>query len=194
MALKLDSIIIPRSCVGNGTIQNNLIPQKIGIFTWRFLKGRIAVKTELEKRGIVLDSLLCPMCNNVTESIVHAIFSCKTAHDVWVGIFKWWKINLPSDITLDELLGGTGYGNFSSIQAKIWQAIMWTTRYIIWKNRNQKVFNNDSWIAQKIICEVQVKTFEWIGNRSKRIHKDWHQWLYDPINLGFPAINNRDPG
>ncbi|XP_071731784.1 uncharacterized protein [Rutidosis leptorrhynchoides] len=175
-------------------MRNNLIPQKIGIFIWRVVKGRIAVKTELEKRGIVLDTLLCPMCNNVPESIDHAILSCKTAQEVWEGIHKWWKINLPSHITLEELLGGSNYVNFSGKISKIWQAITWSASYIIWKNRNQKVFKNDSWSSSKIICEVQVKTYEWISNRSRNIHKDWLHWLLDPINLGFPDINNRDPG
>ncbi|XP_071708224.1 uncharacterized protein [Rutidosis leptorrhynchoides] len=149
---------------------------------------------ELEKRRVDLDTLLCPMCNNVPESIDHAILSCKNAKYVWAGIHKWWKINLPSGINLEELLGGSNYGNLSAKLSKIWQAIAWTTSYIIWKNRNQKVFNNDSWSSSKIICEVQVKTFEWISNRSRKIHKDWLQWLLDSTNLGFPAINNLDHG
>ncbi|XP_071740474.1 uncharacterized protein [Rutidosis leptorrhynchoides] len=173
MANKIDSIILPRTNVGNATIRNNLIPQKVGIFVWRVLNGRIAVKVELAKRGIDSGSLLCPICKDTPESIDHALLSCKLSNEVWTGIHKWWKINMPAGFDLKMALASTNYSSLPTRSWKTWQAIMWTTSYMLWKNSNQKVFNDDSWCSAKIISEIQVKTFEWIGNRSRKLHKDW---------------------
>ncbi|XP_071708942.1 uncharacterized protein [Rutidosis leptorrhynchoides] len=176
------------------TLRNNLIPQKIGIFVWRVMKGRIPVKVELDKTGIDLDTLLCPMCNDIVESVNHAILECKHAKEVWDGVFKWWNLPSPRNTSVVDWFSSRSSSGVSSVQMKMWQAIIWTTSYLIWKNRNQKTFQNVAWASAKIVNEVQTKAFEWIINRSRNLHYEWHQWLLNPTNLGFPLRNNLDPG
>ncbi|XP_071686901.1 uncharacterized protein [Rutidosis leptorrhynchoides] len=40
----------------------NIIPKKIGLLVWRAKQNRIPVRIELDKRGIDLDSVRCPVC------------------------------------------------------------------------------------------------------------------------------------
>ncbi|XP_071709418.1 uncharacterized protein [Rutidosis leptorrhynchoides] len=194
MAALIDNVTISRSNVSAKTIRNNLIPQKIGIFIWRFLKGRIAVKTELVKRGIDVDTVLCPLCDKATETLDHSFLSCDFTKAVWAGIHQWWQVALTPLTNLEDILRGVRYGSIPLHLTRVWQVITWTTCYLIWKNRNYKVFNGDSWSTSKTICEIQVKAFEWIRNRSKKFHKDWLQWLLNPTDLGAPDTNNLDPG
>ncbi|XP_071726746.1 uncharacterized protein [Rutidosis leptorrhynchoides] len=189
---KIDECIIPRSYVHDETIRNNLIPQKIGIFMWRTLRGRILVKLELDKQGIDLDSLLCPMCNEVIESVDHVILSCKFAKEVWVGIHKWWNLNPMSYTNISDQLKSVNQGGIPSNLKKVCN--VWATSYIIWKNRNQKVFQNNPWATPKLVNEVQVKTFEWISNPSRKGHFEWQQWLTCHFNMSFPSAINLDPG
>ncbi|XP_071688137.1 uncharacterized protein [Rutidosis leptorrhynchoides] len=144
MVSLIDEKLIPREASPMVTLRNNLIPQKVGIFMWRIQRKRIAVKEELDRRGIDLDSLLCPLCNDVVESVDHAIYSCKLAQEIWVGIHKWWDLPLPSGSNLEDLIkGGLSIG-LNTSQRKSWQAIVWVTCYYIWKNRNQKIFRNEA--------------------------------------------------
>ncbi|XP_071719607.1 uncharacterized protein [Rutidosis leptorrhynchoides] len=194
MTTFIDSIIVERSYVGDKTLRNNLVPLKIGIFVWRVLKERIAVKLELVKRGVNLASLLCPICNKEVESTSHALITCEYAKDVWSRIHNWWSLNFIPSINIESLLKDPNCNTLPRSLQKTWQAISWTTAYFIWKNRNQKFFNNDSWSTAKLTCDIQVKSFEWIMNRSSKINKDWLQWLLNSINLGAPNVNNLDPG
>ncbi|XP_071703971.1 uncharacterized protein [Rutidosis leptorrhynchoides] len=180
MAKIIDDKLILRETTNSATIRNNLVPQKIGIFVWRLLRKRIAVKEELDRRGIDLDSLLCPICNDAVESVDHAIISCKYAQEVWIGILKWWNLPLQSGITIDEMIKGSNSIVSAPRFKKIWQAVVWTTCYLLWKNRNLKVFQNDVWATSKIVNEVQVKSFEWIKNRSRKLSSSWHQWISSP--------------
>ncbi|XP_071708148.1 uncharacterized protein [Rutidosis leptorrhynchoides] len=175
-------------------MKNNYIPQKIGIFVWRTLRGRIPVRVELDRRGIDLDSILCPMCNDYIETVEHAIISCKVAKDIWKAIYNWWGSNPPDNASLSNHFSGSGRDNLPGGNKKIWQAVEWVSGYFIWKKRNQKIFRNDSWASSKVVSEIQVKTFEWITNRSRRKSLEWIQWLTNPINLGSPRTNNREPG
>ncbi|XP_071687664.1 uncharacterized protein [Rutidosis leptorrhynchoides] len=194
IAKKLDELILQNDGSATETLRNNIIPQKVGIFIWRALRKRIPVRDELVKKGMILDSLNCPMCNEVVETVDHALLSCKFAKDIWLGVYKWWGLSFPLNDNIDNILKGDGYIGSSGFKKKIWQVIVWTTGHFIWKNRNQQTFKDDCWAPPRVISEIQIKTFEWIISRSRIKSIDWHQWLLHPSSLCFPQVNNRDPG
>ncbi|GJZ84482.1 RNA-directed DNA polymerase, eukaryota, reverse transcriptase zinc-binding domain protein [Tanacetum coccineum] len=66
----------------DATIWNKWVPKKVNIFVWRALQGRLLVREELDKRGIDLDSLLCPSCGDMVESCSHCLFMCNFARSV----------------------------------------------------------------------------------------------------------------
>ncbi|GKA17317.1 reverse transcriptase domain, reverse transcriptase zinc-binding domain protein, partial [Tanacetum coccineum] len=53
---------------GHEMLWNNMVPKKVNIFMWRALKGRLPVRVKLNRRGIDLDLVLCPCCNNIVEN------------------------------------------------------------------------------------------------------------------------------
>ncbi|GKB77668.1 RNA-directed DNA polymerase, eukaryota, reverse transcriptase zinc-binding domain protein, partial [Tanacetum coccineum] len=61
------------------TLWNKLVPKKVNIFVWRALRGRLPVRVELDRRGIDLDSVLCPSCNNLVETCAHCLITCDLA-------------------------------------------------------------------------------------------------------------------
>ncbi|XP_071700379.1 uncharacterized protein [Rutidosis leptorrhynchoides] len=194
VAAKIDESLLSSSSSGQETMRNKLLPHKIGIFIWRSTKKRLPVRFELDKRGIDLDSLLCPMCGDDVETFDHIIYNCNHAKEIWDGVYRWWGKNRPPDISYDNLFKGSGFEGLTSKSKDIWQAVEWVTGYLIWKNRNQKVFHNNSWASSKIINEIQVKVYGWINNRSHAKVLDWQQWLLNQSNMGFPRVNNLDPG
>ncbi|XP_071741321.1 uncharacterized protein [Rutidosis leptorrhynchoides] len=65
------------------TLRNNFLPQKVEIFVWQVLKNRLSVRTELEKRGIDLDSTRCPICENHIGTLDHTLLHCSFALEIW---------------------------------------------------------------------------------------------------------------
>ncbi|GKD86396.1 reverse transcriptase domain, reverse transcriptase zinc-binding domain protein, partial [Tanacetum coccineum] len=76
---------------GQETLWNKLVPKKVNIFVWRALRGRLPVRVELDRRGVDLDSILCPSCNNIVETCAHSLITCDLARSVWDKTFIWWK-------------------------------------------------------------------------------------------------------
>nr|GEW15437.1 reverse transcriptase domain, reverse transcriptase zinc-binding domain protein [Tanacetum cinerariifolium] len=74
---------------GQETIWIKLMPEKVNIFVWRALKGRLPMRVELDKRGVDLDTLLCPCCNDIVESCDHSLVLCFMAMGVWEKIYNW---------------------------------------------------------------------------------------------------------
>ncbi|GJV35020.1 retrovirus-related pol polyprotein from transposon TNT 1-94 [Tanacetum coccineum] len=76
---------------------------KVNVFMWRALNGRLPVRVELNKKGIDLDTLLCPGCDNVVESLDHCLVLCENVINVWDMIFAWrakkWEIQWEKWLT-----------------------------------------------------------------------------------------------
>ncbi|XP_071695666.1 uncharacterized protein [Rutidosis leptorrhynchoides] len=155
---------------------NNLIPKKIEVFTWRARLRRLAV------RVMDLDSILCPLCNNDIESVEHSLILCQNAMEVWKKVYNWWGFTNVSNLSISEAFLGRSSHRLSPLQEKAWQAVECVSGYLIWKNRNQKIFNNKTWNSPMALNEVQVKSFEWISRRIKGRSIDWLMWLSNPIS------------
>ncbi|XP_071687945.1 uncharacterized protein [Rutidosis leptorrhynchoides] len=131
--------------------------------TWKRLPSLV----ELDKRGIDLHTVRCPLCDDDVESVDHAILFCKHAYDVWAKVFDWWGLSVTSSLSINEMFSNPPSIIVSDMGFMIWQAMIWTSGYLIWWNRNHKVFNNKCWTSPVALCEVQVKSFEWISKRCK---------------------------
>ncbi|GKA56638.1 putative RNA-directed DNA polymerase [Tanacetum coccineum] len=164
------------------TIWNKLVPKKVNIFVWRALKGRLPVRGELDKRGIDLDSVLCLSCTNAVESCAHSLITCDLAMSVWDKVFSWWKMGSVNAFSIGEFFSTCGNVNVPSNFSRVWQAVIWTSGYYIWKERNARVFGNKVSSTNKIVQDIQLKSYEWIVRRSNKFKEmDWQIWLRDPI-------------
>ncbi|XP_071727951.1 uncharacterized protein [Rutidosis leptorrhynchoides] len=166
----------------HATIRNNLVPLKIVIFIWRVLKRRIPVCTEIDKRGIDLDSVRCPLCDDDVESIDHALFFCRHSMDIWERVYKWWNLGSVTNLSVNEAFRGNANRTLTNLGSRIWQALEWTCGYLMWKNWNNKVFGNKCWSGPTALMEIQLKSFEWISAHVKDRKIDWLDWMSNPLN------------
>ncbi|GKA91273.1 putative RNA-directed DNA polymerase [Tanacetum coccineum] len=104
---------------------NNLIPIKLNILTWRISLDRIPTRSNLDSRGIDLDSILCPVCNDEIETSQH--LDCSIAKSSWILVSKCWGFHdYPKD--LPSLIKWADNTN-----ARIFDAVVQTT---LWAIRN----------------------------------------------------------
>ena len=66
----------------------SLAPPKVEIFCWQLMRGRIAVKEQLARRGLLdWDKVVCTFCRAEVETIGHLFFSCKPSWMVWIYFY-----------------------------------------------------------------------------------------------------------
>ncbi|XP_071695767.1 uncharacterized protein [Rutidosis leptorrhynchoides] len=147
-------------------LYQQISPKKVEVFVWRARKLRLPVLVELDKRGIDLHSVRCPLCDEEIESVKNSLLQCKHAFEIWRKVFDWRGRGGVHFVNIEDLLSDTG-GSNSYVGKQIWQAVVWSCVYLIWNNRNQKVFSNKSWNVPVAINEIQVKSHEWIAKRCK---------------------------
>ncbi|XP_071712611.1 uncharacterized protein [Rutidosis leptorrhynchoides] len=179
----IDTKILSGSNGSLATMRNNLVPQKLGIFIWRSKLNRLPVLSELDKRGVDLDSVLCPICSSHIETSEHILFQCTFAVDIWSRVSRWWSSNPSSTSNYSALFSGTTSSSNPNNYSKLWQAIEWITGYLLWKNRNNMVFKKKKGNGPLLLSEIQIKSFEWISNRSRKLSLTWLQWLTNPSSF-----------
>ena len=59
------------------------------MLAWKVLKGKIPTRVNLHRRGIVLPSSMCPLCNQEEETVNRLFVECKVAYKVCVMVSKW---------------------------------------------------------------------------------------------------------
>nr|GEX76857.1 RNA-directed DNA polymerase, eukaryota, reverse transcriptase zinc-binding domain protein [Tanacetum cinerariifolium] len=143
---------------GQETVWNKLVPKKVNIFVWRALKGRLLVHVELDRRDIDLDSVLCLSCNIVVETCDHCLVTCDLAMSVWEKVFNWWKVGSIIAFSIDELFSCSGGVNVLTLLSHVWQAVIWTFGYLIWKEEIH--------VCSVKKCQVLVKLCKIYNSRA----------------------------
>ncbi|GKC93766.1 RNA-directed DNA polymerase, eukaryota, reverse transcriptase zinc-binding domain protein, partial [Tanacetum coccineum] len=69
-----DQLLLPSLNIA--TRWNTCLPRKVNLFIWRLRLDKLPHRLNLSKRGLEIDFILCPICNNNVESNDHVFFSC----------------------------------------------------------------------------------------------------------------------
>ncbi|XP_071713698.1 uncharacterized protein [Rutidosis leptorrhynchoides] len=128
---------------GNG----RFITRELNKFIDESLHNISGTAQMLDKCGIDLHTIICPMCDDDVETLDHAFIFCKATKDLWDRVYKWWGFSSMTNLSINEAFQGKGSRGMSGLESLMWQAAEWTCAYLLWKNRNSKVFSNKSWIS-----------------------------------------------
>nr|GEX60280.1 RNA-directed DNA polymerase, eukaryota [Tanacetum cinerariifolium] len=134
----LDDIFLPSA--NDATRWVKYIPIKINVFAWRAQLDRLPTRSNLVRRGVVLDSSLCPLCGLVLEDIHHVLFRCDTAKLVFRRICHWW------DLDWHDLLS---FSDWNAWFSAIWipsriklilEGVFYVALWHLWVYRNKSIF------------------------------------------------------
>ncbi|GMI95175.1 hypothetical protein like AT4G29090 [Hibiscus trionum] len=126
-------------CSWNSLVWKGLVPPRVDFFLWQLAHGKVAVKTELSKRGVLSESdINCPVCNQCPESTNHLFIHCNASWKLWNIFFRLWNVSfaLPNDLkalllSWDDLVP----------KSRIWKLIPGAVLWTVWKVRNSIVFD-----------------------------------------------------
>ncbi|PWA51838.1 RNA-directed DNA polymerase, eukaryota [Artemisia annua] len=87
----IDDLFLPS--YSDSTRWVKYIPIKINVFAWRVYRDCLPTRSNLNHRGVILDSVSCPLCQSSEETIHHILFRCDLAKIVLRKICRWWDLS-----------------------------------------------------------------------------------------------------
>ena len=68
------------------------IPSKTSIFAWRLIRDRLPTKSNLRRRHVEINYMLCLFCRNKEEDATHLFFHCSKILPIWWESLSWVNI------------------------------------------------------------------------------------------------------
>jgi len=140
------------------------VPLKVSVFVWRLFRNRLPTKDKLIRRMVLRqDDNNCVGGCGSPETAVHFILRHDTFGSLWHLIYKWVGISFISpDLVTDHFhhfghLTGLSRYTHSYLQV-IWHSTVW----VIWKERNNRIFTNKAQDLIKLLDYVKFLSFSWL--------------------------------
>nr|GFA47727.1 hypothetical protein [Tanacetum cinerariifolium] len=98
----IDNHILPKGTTKTRWIKE--VPIKINIHAWKVKNDCFPTRFNMSRRGMDIDSILCPLYNCMAESSRHLFFSCNFIRDIMLKINRWWEVDHREIDSYDEWL------------------------------------------------------------------------------------------
>ncbi|XP_076889528.1 uncharacterized protein LOC143540314 [Bidens hawaiensis] len=156
-----------RSMVKNGSNITNVfvmewntwVPLKVNLFGWKAEMERLPTSDELHKRAFLESTNICPLCEDVLESVEHVLISCYVASVVWQFISSWCGIPPVYAFSVRDLLKEHANVRARDRRRKAIQSIILTACWCLWKTRNETLFNKTQVSIRRLKEDIKRNSF-----------------------------------
>ncbi|GKA68060.1 RNA-directed DNA polymerase, eukaryota [Tanacetum coccineum] len=176
----LDATFLPKADSPTRWIKT--IPIKVNIFAWKVSLDRLPTRSNLARRGVLVPSSSCLICNVSDEDLAHLLFRCDLAIEVTRLVYRWWNLVW---IPLDSYISWLSWIKalrMNSRSKSVLEGVFYTAWWSIWSYRNQILFSAKKPQKEVLFDDIVMRSFTWCIARSKNTFS-WDSWLQHPYLL-----------
>ncbi|GJU20673.1 RNA-directed DNA polymerase, eukaryota, reverse transcriptase zinc-binding domain protein [Tanacetum coccineum] len=182
------SVASVRSLVDDNTLDvdmyatkwNRYIPIKVNVFLCRLMLNKIPSRVNLDRKGIDVCSVLCPICQDDVETVNHVFLSCDMAKDLWALMARWWNLDIPIFDNVVDWFEWLSSLHVSNMVRLVLEGVGETLLWSIWRFRNLLIFSNP---PKKALLwdSIVSQSFLWISSKNPRFKCNRDGWLQNPV-------------
>ncbi len=136
-------------------------PPRVAFFVWTAAHGKILTIDNLRKRNICIVDWCC-MCKRSGESPNHLLLHCEMAQSLWSMVFCLFGVVWVMPGSVVEVLA-SWMGCFrKSLHADVWGAAPLCVMWVIWRERNLRVFEGQERTVLDLKLVLLRTLFNWL--------------------------------
>ncbi|GKC68629.1 RNA-directed DNA polymerase, eukaryota, reverse transcriptase zinc-binding domain protein [Tanacetum coccineum] len=153
--------------VGSKTQWCKYVPIKINILSWRVKLNNLPTRLNLSRRGMDLQSIFCPSCNQAVESTNHIFFNCSMMKELYKSIARWWNICMADVSSYEDWWSWFSSLRLSLILKKLLEGVFYVSWWVVWNFRNKSIFGASIPTKARLFDDIVALSFSWCISRSK---------------------------
>ena len=165
----------------SSTRWNKSVPIKVNVFRWRLSMNKLPTMVNLDRKGIDVGSLLCPVCSEYVENGDHLFFSCGMAHDLWELLARWCDLDISGVSNFAEWISWLDACQMTKTSRYILGGIADTMLWSIWNFRNALIYSTSKPKKATLWDSIVYQSFLWISSRNPKLNFSWVGWLDNPL-------------
>jgi hypothetical protein len=173
------------SVVPASSLWHKDVPLKVILFAWRVFRARIPTKDNLFRRNVIgFDAQLCIGGCGEVETSPHLLFHCSVFGSVWNHILRWLRLSavLPYDAA-SHYYQFSNIGGVAKARCSILQVIWFATVWEIWKERNNRIFNDKYCSMSQVVDKIKSLTYRWLKGKHVSLPLNYHGWWLSPFTI-----------
>ncbi|GJZ98003.1 RNA-directed DNA polymerase, eukaryota [Tanacetum coccineum] len=167
------------SAVASRTRWIKAVPIKVNILAWKIKLDYLPSRLNISRRGMDIESILCPTCGRAVESTRHIFFTCQIARDVLHKISCWWDVMYVEVSSYEEWLEWISNLRLTIKHKNLFEGVCYVMWWHIWSFRNKSIFGSESPSKAVIFEDVRSRSFYWCRYRCKASFS-LIEWLKNP--------------
>ncbi|GJR62587.1 RNA-directed DNA polymerase, eukaryota, reverse transcriptase zinc-binding domain protein [Tanacetum coccineum] len=164
------------STVDTKTLWNKCVPIKVNILAWKIKIEALPTRFNISRRGIDIDSILCPICECGVESARHVFFSCSLVRQIVRKVCSWWDI---MHIDVNSYVEWVNWMNSLRLKSKsklMIEGVFYVVWWHVWTFRNKLLFEDKKPLKAIILDDVVSRSYYLCKFRCK-VSFSWDDWL-----------------
>ncbi|GJZ25236.1 RNA-directed DNA polymerase, eukaryota [Tanacetum coccineum] len=153
-----------------------VVPIKINVMAWKVRFDFLPTRLNLSRRGLELQSILCPNCNKEVESTSHIFFACSMVRDLYRKIASWWELSYSEFDSYDDWLDWFQVLRLHSKHRDMLEGVFYAMWWLVWNFRNKSLFDSRSPSKAILFDDLVLCSFYWCRFRCKA-RFSWVEWL-----------------
>jgi len=153
------------------------------ILAWRLLRDRLPTKLHLLNRDILSpEDISCSAGCTHVESIQHLFIHCDIYGSIWQQVRAWIGVLGVDHQSLNaHFIQFTNYLRGLRTRRSFLQLLWLLCVWLVWKERNNRIFNNVHTPVIELIDKVRFHSYWWLkANNATFVYGSQQLWL-DPL-------------
>ena len=148
------------------------------MFVWRLLRNRLPTKDNLVRQRVLVHSdAVCVSGCGSSETATHLFMDCNVFGSLWSHIWLWLGISSASSSDLHQyFIQFTNMAGLPRSTHMFFKIIWFTSVWVIWKETNDRVFNNKASVSSILIEKVKLTSFLWLKSKHATFIYSYHDW------------------
>ena len=126
----------------------------------------------------------CPLCRNADEDAAHLFLHCSRIQPIWWESMSWLNLKGAAPLTPKQHFLQHMDVQAHGVRINRWQCWWLALTWSIWRHRNNIVFSNETFNANKLFDDAIFNLWTWLRNFEKGFTIHFNQWSSN-IRQGF---------